>query len=381
MTTVNEITSEQLRRLANLRADGRQVLSVYLNLDPAQFATAEARSSEITSVLDGVHREIEEADRPHGELMSLRRDLERVAEFLRGDDSYPQQAHGVAVFASEPLKLFQTLRLPEPVASEWAIAPTPYLSPLAEIGAAGRYCVALVDGRYARILRGTVGDLREVMSIGDDVFSHVQAGGWSQARYQRSQAQEVADHIRHVAGILHRLYRRRPYAMLLIGASEERWGEICDALHPELRERLGERLQIDVQNASVDDVNRLAAEVVERHHAEYEDQQLERLREALGTDGRGAAGLTAVLDALVQQKVQVLLYDAGFSHPGVSCPTCGWLGESGERCPLDDTLLQRWENVLEAAVEAAVRQSADVVPLRERPDLGPLGSIAALLRF
>jgi hypothetical protein len=41
---------------------------------------------------------------------------------------------------------------------------------------------------------------------------------------------------------------------------------------------------------------------------------------------------------------------------------------------------QTGEDVVEQAAHAAVEQDADVFPV-ETPDLGPLGGIAALLRF
>jgi peptide subunit release factor 1 (eRF1) len=114
-----------------------------------------------------------------------------------------------------------------------------------------------------------------------------------------------------------------------------------------------------------------------------EDAVLAELREHASRDGdgRAAVGLEAVLDALVQRRVAALLYDSGLSATGVACPHCGWMGAEGERCPIDGTALERREDILEDAVHSAVRQSAEVLALRDRPELGPLGGIAATLRF
>jgi len=43
--------------------------------------------------------------------------------------------------------------------------------------------------------------------------------------------------------------------------------------------------------------------------------------------------------------------------------------------------VQARKSILEDAVGAALGQSAEVLALRERPELGPLGGIAATLRF
>ena len=92
-------------------------------------------------------------------------------------------------------------------------------------------------------------------------------------------------------------------------------------------------------------------------------------------------GLSAVLEALLERRVGALLYEAGLQAPGVACPRCGWLGTAGERCPVDGGDLRMRDSVVEDAVQAAIAQSADVLALHDRNELGPLGGIAATLRF
>ena len=70
-----------------------------------------------------------------------------------------------------------------------------------------------------------------------------------------------------------------------------------------------------------------------------------------------------------------------FHAPGVSCSSCGWLGTEVERCPVDGAAVQHRDDIVEAAVEAAVLQDSEVIFTRHFPDLGPLGSIGAVLRF
>ncbi len=73
------ITQARLRALAAVHPDQGRVLSVFLNLDPAQFATPNARSSAITSVITAAAHKVEESDGlSHDERMALRDDVERV---------------------------------------------------------------------------------------------------------------------------------------------------------------------------------------------------------------------------------------------------------------------------------------------------------------
>ena len=60
----NDITRDRLRRLAQADVGGAKVLSLFLNLDPREFATPPARSTEVRSLLDRAGRLLQkEAER------------------------------------------------------------------------------------------------------------------------------------------------------------------------------------------------------------------------------------------------------------------------------------------------------------------------------
>lgn len=351
MAARNEITEPKLERLAGLRADGPRVLSVYLDLDPARFATPRARTSEIDSLLDEASRQIESESHPHEELEQLRNDLDRVRGHLQ-DGGYTEGAHAHAVFCCSSLDLFEPLSLPEPVESRVTISDTPFIEPLVEIGPPEPWCVALVNRRLARILRGSASRLIEVRSFGDSVHGQHSQGGWSQARYQRSVEQDVEAHLRHVRDVLLRQFERRRFVGLLLAAPEELRSHVAGELHPYVRERLVDYLDLDVENATIEDVRSVAANAIEKHERALVGERLEQLRARIGRGERAAAGAEDVLRALEERRVGTLLYDPQ----------------------------QVGEDLAEEAVHAAVEQDSEVLPV-ETPDLGPLGGIAALLRF
>jgi peptide chain release factor subunit 1 len=352
MPTRNEITSAGLRELAELRADGPVVLSAYLNLDPERFATAAARASEVRSLIDSGRRQIDAADLEHDHREQLRGDLERVQYHLSGGDAR-SGAHGLAVFCCSSLDLFETLSLPEPVETSIFFGATPLIAPLAEIGPPGHWCVTLVNRRIARILRGSDSQMVEVAAIGDRVHGQHSQGGWSQARYQRSVDNEAEAHLRHTAEVLLSQQRRRPFAGLLIAAPQELRSTFEEMLHSYVRERLVGYLDLDVETASEDEVRQHAAEAIAEHAKERVAERLGRLRAELGRDGRAVGGAEDVLDALEQRRVEALLFTRG------------------DRAP---------DQVIEEAAEAAIAQDAEVLAV-DGPDLGPLGGIAAILRF
>lgn len=387
MSAVNDLTEERLRALAQSHAAEQTVISLYLDLDPAHFATAPARETEIVSLLDRARREAEGPERPQSELLALRSGLDRARELLLdGDRSWAPGARSLALFVCQPLELEQLLRLPQSIQSAAVISDVPFIAPLAEVGGPpSRVCVALVDERHARILRGSEDSLREVISFGDPVHGRHDQGGWSQARYQRSQQEDVAGHLRHVAAVLRDLLRTAPYDRLLVASAEPLWARLLSDLHPDVRARLcDQRLSLDVPNASVEDALRAAAPLLAAERHTHEDELLEQLRERHGrqSEHRVAVGLRDVLHALVERRVQALLYDAQLHSSGVNCPRCGWMdSEPADRCPVDGEPLQPRANILEDAVQSALNQSAEVLALRDRPELGPLHGVAATLRF
>jgi peptide chain release factor subunit 1 len=352
MPTRNEITSAGLRQLAKIQADGPLVLSAYLNLDPERFATAGARETEVRSLIDSGHRQIESADLEHHHREQLRDDLQRLEDYLGGGDA-PSGAHGLAVFCCSSLHLFETVSLPEPAESSISFDLTPFIAPLAEIGPPGHWCVTLVNRRIARIMRGSESQLVEVAAVGDGVHGQHSQGGWSQARYQRSVENEVEAHLRHTAEVLLSQQRRRPFTGLLIAAPRELRGTFEEMLHSYVRERLVGYLDLDVETATEAEARARAAEAIAQHDQARLDEQLGRLRAELGRDGRAVGGADAVLSALEQRRVEALLFTRGEQVP---------------------------EDVLEEAIEAAIAQDAEVLPVGG-PDLGPIGGVAALLRY
>lgn len=379
MSAHNELTDQKLRQLAELRADGPRVLSIYVDLDPQRFATPPARASELRSLLDEARRQIDGQEREHDEREQLRADLERVTAHLQ-NGSFARGAHGYAVFCCSSLDLFRTLALPDPVESSVTIDDAPYIVPLFTTGSSGRWCVTLVNRRLTRILRGSANQLSEVLSFGDSVHGQHSRGGWSQARYSRSVQRNVDDHIRHTARTLLILQRRRPFTALLLASPEELRHQLVNALHPYVRRALVGHIDLDVENATLDDVREKTSTMIREHEAERVRERLEQLRAALGADGRAAAGPDQVFASLQERRVGTLLFAAGQPLPGAICPKCGLMRAEGGNCPVDGTELERRDDLLEEATNAAVTQDAEVLPV-DSPDLGPLGGIAALLRF
>jgi hypothetical protein len=368
---------DQLRALAELRLDRPLVLSLYLNLDPSQFATPPARKSGVRSLLDEAERRVREREAlSHDDRAALEASLERVRGFLE-NDLPTDGAHALAVFASDRDDLFETLKLPRAVPNRVAIGHSPLVGPLARIARRERWCVTLVNRRDARILRGGPDGLREVDRIHDDVSGQHDQGGWSQSRYQRGVEKEKDDHLKSTCDSLLGHFKRQPFERLLVGGPREVVTDFEHKLHHYLSERLAGRIEVDVEHSSPDQVLEAARPLIEKLEQEREQDAVERLGE------RGACGLEDVLPPLNERRVELLILDEQFGGvTGVQCLECGWLGMEGDRCPADGAEVEQLEDLTEAMIELSVQQAADLLAVRhERVSLERYGGAAALLRF
>jgi peptide chain release factor subunit 1 len=368
---------DQLRSLAELRLDRPVVLSLYLNLDPSQFATPPARKTAVRSLVDEAERRVRErSGLETDDRKGLEAALQRATDFLE-NDLPADGAHAVALFASESAGLFEAMKLPRSVPNRVAIGHSPLVGPLARIARRERWCVALVNRRDARILRGGPDGLREVEQIHDDVPGQHDQGGWSQARYQRSVEKEKDDHLKATGDALLRHFKRQPFQRLIVGGPREVVTDFENKLHHYLSEPLAGRIEVDVEHSSPDQVLDAARPLIEKLDQERERDALERLGE------RGACGIEDVLPPLNERRVELLILDEQFGGvTGVQCLECGWLGLEGDRCPADGSETVELEDLTEAMIELSVQQSADLLAAHhEREALERYGGAAALLRF
>src|SRR5919198_2281858 len=159
----NEVTTERLRRLAETRpGEGGKVLSVYVDLEPSEFATGPARATAITSVLDQAERELRDSPSlERGARQGLKSGLERVRTFLEQEFD-ASGAQGVALFCDSEQDLFEALKLPVGVGHKAVIGDAPFVEPLAGLDAGARFLVVLCNRRLGRLLLGSADRVREV---------------------------------------------------------------------------------------------------------------------------------------------------------------------------------------------------------------------------
>ncbi len=384
----NQLTDDVLRSLSEIDADEPVVVSMFINLDPSLFATAPARSTQFNSLLNELNQQIREGDLSHDAQEALKRDRERIERFLT-EEIDVSEAEAIAIYSAQALDFFQAVKLADPIESAVHVDLRPILEPLMGHEDEGEWCVLLATRDSGRIFRGGPTGIREIRDIHSDVKNQHQQGGWSQARFERSVEQEVEWHLEAVTDLLFRIYKRRPFEHLIIGANNQNLRPaLTGETHSYLLERLRGWIDIDEGLASEDDVFAAARVVMDEHQDAEERKLLERFAAERATDDRAAADLKSVLEALAEHRVETLLVKEGAEAEGTKCVTCGWLGTAGPvNCPVDETHLDRVDNIVEPAIQAAIQQSADVHVLSADEDPhaaadAPFdGPLAAVLRY
>src|SRR4051794_20538683 len=241
----NQLSPDTLRRLADLRPQEGKVVSIYLNLDPSEFAAGPARATAINSVLDEASRSAREED------PAVREDVERVREVFKSFDF--QGAHGVAVFANGSEDLLEVIKLPRSVDNAVVIDDSPFIEPLAEVQSASLYGVVLVNRQVARIFRGSRDRLDEVARVDDQVHRRHDQGGWSHARYQRSVEKEAKDHLKNASEELLPRQKPRPLDARVVAAPDAVFNDFSGHRQPYLKESVVGRVEIGLEHTNGDD--------------------------------------------------------------------------------------------------------------------------------
>jgi peptide chain release factor subunit 1 len=366
------VGEDRIRQLATVDVGGAPVVTCYLDVDGSRLP----RRQDVETELDRLLRRSGRKDLPSGAAA----DVARIEKHVRAgfDRSHTR---GLVVFACGAADLWEVVGLPVAVRSQLVIGPAPALGQLEsvveELGAFG---VLLADRKHARVLVFEMGEIVERSElVGDLGRDWDEKGDKERGDHSHHVDDLTARHLRAAAEATWALFQERKFDHLTIGAPDHVASDLEGALHPWLRDRLAPRINVGV-GASVEDVRRAALQVEVEVERAQEGSRIAALREAVGT-GRGVAGLEAVLGALNERRVDLLLVSDGFEQTGWLCPSDGLLAAVGRTCGLCGSEMVEVDDVVQEAVDVAFSQSGRVDICVGNADLDVLGRIGATLRY
>lgn len=372
---------ELLRRLAEWPNDGLPITSLYLDVDGRRHRR---RAEYLARAHDLLRKARETAEREGPERhAAVCPDGARIERYLEGEFDR-KGVRGLALFSCEGAGLWEDVPLAQPVRDRVVVGDRPDLLPLeAALEMAESICIAIVDRAKARLWLGRLGDVEEVSEILDDVPGRHDQGGWAQARLQRHIEDHVQRHLKHVADVLFRMHEEGRFDRLVLSGPDEVVAELERELHDYVRRVIAGRVSLAMA-ASPNEVLKQALEVERDLERAREIEAIERLRAEIASNGgRAVGGLEATLEALEAGRVGTLVVSPTLRADGLRCPSCGHLATEppADGCPVCGTRMEDGADLVEEAVESALRRGARVEAVGQSAELDGLGGIGALLRF
>lgn len=369
------ITEASIKELAAVKSAEAPVVSCYLDVDGRR----RIRPKDFQLEFESMRKQFVASH----EGLDLDADLALMSEHLRTQlDRHG--VRGIAMFSCASKKFWKVVALPVPVASRLSVNQSPLVAPLeAIVHDLEPLGVLLVDRQRARMFIFQFGEVVERTQLFEalprDYDRRDDASRGSREREQHHVDELAQQHLRHSAEAVFRLFQDKGFGRLTIGATDDVNAAMEQELHPYLRERLAPRFHVSV-TASESEIARAAIELEVLLEREHELAMVTRFRDALGSGAKAVAGLGAALVALNERRVGTLLVSNGFEESGWIC-SCGALALKGPKCPLDGEEMERTDDVVSDAVDAALLEGARIVTCEANADLDVHGRIGALLRY
>jgi peptide chain release factor subunit 1 len=376
---------EGLERLRQVEAGSHRVVTCYLKLEPRDrsrnkyLIKLKNRVREVTAALPrlGLERAVQ---------AEVERDLTRIQQYFATPANLPD-TQGVAIFASGPVGLFEVMPLPVVYRSRLAVDATPLVRELASIeDEFGRLLTVVLDRTSARFFEVTAWATRELTGLRADStrgkkFHGDQdgPGNWGEHTYNNRIRQEKQRHLDAIARELFALDRANPAHGIVVAAP----GTEAQALEPFLHNYVVERLlgtaRLNPKEATLASVHGVTLAVREAWERAAERNLVREMTEAVG-GGWAVNGMTATLRALSRGQARALLVHADAGQPGFRCGTSGRLALTERDCRGEGEPIPVLD-VVDDAIEEALRQGVDVNVVYEPEAQDGIDGLAALLRF
>jgi peptide subunit release factor 1 (eRF1) len=373
-----------LKRLTSVRPGSHRVVSCYLKVEPRD----RIRGKYLIKLKNRV-RTLENAlprlglDRAVAE--SVTKDLGLIQQYLRSPGNLPA-AHGIALFACSPVKLFEAVALPFVHRSRLVVDRTPLVRELvAAQEEFGRLYAVVADRLAARIFEVTASEATEVVSLtgvatrGGRFRADQDAPGWGEHHYHNRIREEKQRHYDAVARALFTLDRKAPAHGILVAGPGADAAALTPFLHASLQERLVASLRLNPREVTPSQVHEAALEARERFKREEELLLAEEVRQRAG-EGWAVQGIDATLKALARGQVRTLLVAADASEPGYRCGSSGRLVRDDRECRAEGEGVAVVD-VIDEAIEDALGQRVEVNVILEPEAALQIDGLAGLLRF
>jgi peptide chain release factor subunit 1 len=369
-------SKQELKELAAYRSQETPVVSVYLNVD-----TSEISSEQYRLALRGMLKSVADQADPA--------DLETIERYVELE--YDRKGNGLAMFSGGDFWRDYTLAFP--VGNTVHVGMQPYIKPLADYADAyDRYGVVLLDREGARLFLFNQGAVQEATgTLGEEIKRQLSdaagRGGRSGAGpglgmssgVDRKIEHIAAQNLREVVDLTQRFYRAGHCERIILGGTDENRARFVSLLPKSLASKVIGKLAIDMY-ASEDEVLNRSMPVIQESVSERKAALVQSVITAAHKD-MGSLGLPRTLLAMQERRVQTLVVQEGYQHPGRICTNCGYLTLSeSDTCSVCGGEVRVLKDVVDHLVHRAIAMDVEVV-FAEDEALVEAGRIGSIWRF
>ncbi len=379
-------------RFASVGTTEHWVVSCYLKLEPRDRARGKYQIKLKNRIKQRLHA-LDELGLSRTEQDTIDRDLQRIREYL-DDSTHLPMGRGIAIFACEPLGLFEAVPLPHVFRSRLVVDRSPSVRELVALhDEFGLVHCAVGDRTSARFFRVTAFGVQELTGRSPGAttratkFHGTRTGaghggsvaGAGEHNFNRRMQKEKDRHYADVAERLLDLSQSEGARGVVIGGNGSDANALIPHLHPYVRKDLLGTTKLNPKSATPPEVMDAVLTVRRESERDWEAQHIDKLNDGLGT-GWAVTGVEETLRALSIGQVRTLLVDPTAALGGFRCKDSGRLTIVEGTCK-DEGGAQGVPDIIDEAIEEALHQGCHVNVIENKEARSPLDCLAALLRF
>jgi hypothetical protein len=220
------------------------------------------------------------------------RDLERIQTHRRSQENLPS-TQGIAIFACQPIGLFEAIPLPFVYRSRLAVDASPLVRELASVeDEFGRLLTVVLDRTAARFFEVTAFQAVELPSLraeatrGKRFRGDADGPGWGEHTYNNRIREEKQRHYEAIARELFAIDRRHPAHGIVLAGTGTEAAAVEPFLHNYLVERVLGTARLNPKEATPALVHQSTLAVREAWERDAERALVREMQEALAAGGR-----------------------------------------------------------------------------------------------
>ncbi len=378
-----ETASEARQKLESLAA-AQSARGVFLTVTLSTSRLDDWRQFAPTFINSESNRLLKDLDLAKEVKRSLEDDLQMFHDIVQHDVTSATQ--GLALFADGGPRLFERVELPLPLLNRVVIEPSPHVRPLVHaLSLMEPFIVAKVTRDESSLyVVDEWGVAREDDMTGPWLrTSDRETGELSVKRYFAAARQDslVEQHFKEVGASLAKLIDATGASRVVLCALHDIAVNFKRGLPQATAARVVGEIAFDPA-ITVGQMLAPARVAVQEARTRELDELAERIKDNVGSAGRGAAGFDDVLGALTRGQVQTLLVDRAYRSAGWRCADCSWVGLTpAESCPLCGGKTLPLDDAVGELIRLAVLQNAQIEVGEGLSALADMGGVAALLRY